>query len=702
MIFSRPRLFIAVVTMMLIASVFNMGHARQLRQSPPKSIRQLLGECDSLKVKGQFDQLQQKAKEGLDMVAANDMTNRAMLLFDLAISYYYRVKFDSAQYYFYQSLFYAQKTDSAKLITNVCVALIPVDYQLRQQDKADSCKNILQSITDTAKDKDILQNGYYALGYYYQQKAYYTTAQDYYLKGIELRRKEADTTRDVKKKLDYAIQCYTLFKLYMAADMPSNAFDILKDGRRFMNLSPVVNTRYLSSLTEAFSGKAGNIDSALFFLHKLNEVTKNVRPVPSEAVDGNIYVAQYYLDKKQYDKAFPFISHADSLASISQSPLLIYQGQLIKGRYYQETGNPQQAIVYLSKSIPLAKQLSKEEYADDLKYMALAQAGIGDEKASLQYYRQYVQLLDSITKEKMSRNFADQETRYQTNRKAEQIIILNKENQLKEMALANSSRLKWILITGLIVMAIFSLLMYLFYRNKEKLNKLLNDRNEALDKLNIALAQANDTKAKLFGIISHDLRSPVSNIVQLLRLKKENPGLVASIDQGDREEKLNIALVNVLDSMEDLLVWSKSQMEHFSPEIHTVNVDEVIIREIQFLDPLIRQQDVHIHYTPEKFYRQTDENFVSIIIRNLLQNAVKNSVKGSSIEIYTSQECLYITNTSLLVNAGELNRKLHALHTDGKKTGLGLQIIQDLSKAIHVEISFKQEDNNRITAAVQW
>ena len=41
--------------------------------------------------------------------------------------------------------------------------------------------------------------------------------------------------------------------------------------------------------------------------------------------------------------------------------------------------------------------------------------------------------------------------------------------------------------------------------------------------LNNELSVANDTKAKLFGVISHDLRAPVSSIVQLLHLQKENP-----------------------------------------------------------------------------------------------------------------------------------------------------------------------------------
>ena len=69
------------------------------------------------------------------------------------------------------------------------------------------------------------------------------------------------------------------------------------------------------------------------------------------------------------------------------------------------------------------------------------------------------------------------------------------------------------------------MLLYFIYRNKEKGNKILNNQNNELEKLNSELAVANETKAKLFGIIGHDLRSPASQIVQLLQLQKENPGI---------------------------------------------------------------------------------------------------------------------------------------------------------------------------------
>ena len=59
--------------------------------------------------------------------------------------------------------------------------------------------------------------------------------------------------------------------------------------------------------------------------------------------------------------------------------------------------------------------------------------------AGLQYYEEYVSSLDSLTKEKLSRTFADLETHYQTNEKEQRIQSLDKENRLRMLELQNAS-----------------------------------------------------------------------------------------------------------------------------------------------------------------------------------------------------------------------------------------------------------------------
>ncbi len=672
-----------------------------------EKIKTWLSYCDSMLLnssgaRNNFSVLQKAALRGVALTPATDAADRSRFFFYAGFGCYYQVKFDSAQYFFYQSLYEARRANAAEFIANACVALIPINFQLQQQDKVDSCKEIFQSIMDTTQNKKIQQDGYSAMGSYYQQKSYYSTAQDYLLKSIELRKKQVDTTHDNKLKADYAIQCYMLSKQYQNTDLNDKSLAILKEGQPFAAASPLVDTRYLSSFTEVYS-LLGNIDSALYYETVLEEHTKNSPTVPSEMVSANMNIANYYINNKQFASALPFVNKADTLAEKSKNPILLYQAQMEAGRYFEETGNPQQAISLLTQSLLVAKRISKEQYADGLKYMAVAQKKMGNADAALKYYEQYVEQSDTLTKEKISRNFADQETRYQTNQKELRIISLDKENRLKVLELQNAYRTRLLLVLGLIASGVIALLLYFIYRNKEKINKVLNKQNDQLEELNRQLAVANETKAKLFGIIGHDLRSPVSRIVQLLQLQKEKPGLINAEAQQRHEQKLTAASENVLETMEDLLLWSKSQMQHFTPQYGPVNLYNILQKELSLVNPLAEDKKLKIaQQIPGNLLQHTDENFVTVIIRNLLQNAVKYSDEGSTISIMADGQALYISNQCEKAHADVLNTKVHNTQVDSKGSGLGLQIANDLATSIHAKIFFSQPDDTTLTATLSW
>jgi signal transduction histidine kinase len=672
-----------------------------------EKIRAMLDYCESLRLHTGANPnnsvlLQRAALKGISITPDADAADLARFNFYCAFGCYYQVKFDSAQYYFYRSLHAAQKAKSAEFISSACVALIPVNFQLRQQDKVDSCKDILQSILDTTHNKKILQDGYSAMGSYYQQKAYYNTSEDYLIKSIELRKATVDTTTDIKLKSDYAIQCYILSKEYANTDVPDKSLAILKEGLPFSVFSPVVHIRYLSSFTEIYS-LLGNIDSALYYVRTLEETTKNSPVVPSELVSANLNIAKYYIDHNMAAKASPYITRADTLATRSKSPILIFQAALWRGRYQEQNGKYNEAIASLNQSLPLAKQLNKEQYAEGLKYMAEAEKGAGNANEAYRYFALYSDQSDSLTKEKISQNLADQETRYETNKKEQHIASLSKENKLELLELQAASRTKLFLILALVALGIIALLLYFIYRNKESSNQVLNERNYQLDLLNQKLEVANNTKTKLFGIIGHDLRSPISQVVQLLQIRKKDATQMSEEARQKHENKIQEASENVLDTMEDLLLWSKSQMQQFTPEFRMVDISAVVNKELALLDPLAKNKLVTVHTQVEpRFLQKTDENFITVIIRNLLQNAIRYSDLNSTVEISTGSGKLSISNQSSGIPADKLNELLNNREVNSRSVGLGLQIVQDLAAAIRVKINFHRQNNDRILSTIDW
>jgi len=245
--------------------------------------------------------------------------------------------------------------------------------------------------------------------------------------------------------------------------------------------------------------------------------------------------------------------------------------------------------------------------------------------------------------------------------------------------------------------------MSCFYRSKENLNQVLNEKNERLDQMNHKLAEANETKAKLFGIIGHDLRSPVGKIVQLLQLQKDSPEKLSEKSEKQYSERLKKASENLLETMEDLLIWSKSQMQSFSPHFLPVKIKNLIDREISMLKDQYENENFIIDkHVPVDFIQLSDENFLSVIFRNLLQNAIRYGDKAKPVSIRFTGHSISVINFSDKNAATALNALLAEAYVDSKTSGLGLQIAVDLANKINIKLHFSQEASNSLQANLSW
>ncbi|HEY5393687.1 MAG TPA: hypothetical protein VIJ57_16300, partial [Hanamia sp.] len=485
-----------VFFLFFLFSKLTAQQAKPQGQITKAEIQTILKQCEALKANGRDytdnNALYILAKNTIYKVDPADAENRSKLYAYLGYGYYLFLndsKIDSMQYAYEQSLREAQKANKASLIAQASISLMHLSYELRETDKAAIYKNILETIIDTTTDKNTLREGDAALADFYGNKSYYSTAQDYYLKTIKLSKEQADTSQNPIIKKTLASRYYMLGQLYLKTDEPGEAINTLFNGLNYFRNQTDLTYHFYTALITAYC-KKGNIYSALIYLHQyidpLEARFKNKMGAPFDVLFSNMAIAKYYLSQKQYNKATPYINKTVELVNSKPytDPDFMYAVQKMNGQYLLESKNYKRANDTLIRALPVAKEINREDEADILKYLAMAQSGLNNYPASLKYYEEYTALLDSLTKEKVSRNFADVQTHYQTNEKESRIVVLNQQNKLNTLELKQASSTRDLLILGLISIGLFSLLLYFIYRNKEKLNKILNQRNTQLDELN--------------------------------------------------------------------------------------------------------------------------------------------------------------------------------------------------------------------------
>jgi PAS domain S-box-containing protein len=158
-------------------------------------------------------------------------------------------------------------------------------------------------------------------------------------------------------------------------------------------------------------------------------------------------------------------------------------------------------------------------------------------------------------------------------------------------------------------------------------------QENALQALNTELTASNEQKNKLFSIIGHDLRNPISGSLQLLDLTLNDFASSSADEVHSYLSMMKTELSNANILLEDLLTWAKSQFNavSFNP-VEVENLGSLINKCIKTVSPMAVKKNISIiPYLKGELLLHADTGMLETIIRNLLSNAVKFTDTGGDI-----------------------------------------------------------------------
>ncbi|MFC4872929.1 tetratricopeptide repeat protein [Negadavirga shengliensis] len=164
-------------------------------------------------------------------------------------------------------------------------------------------------------------------------------------------------------------------------------------------------------------------------------------------------------------------------------------------------------------------------------------------------------------------------------------------------------------------------------------NRSIQQQNEMIDKQNQLLKEINQTKTKLLSILSHDLRSPMNSIKQLLMLQQE--GYFTEVDREEAMALLHEQVENTERMLNNLLQWANKQTDgmEVNPESFdmTVVVDDLVTT-YGFQTKAKRIKVIHSRQSLPEVWM--DKAHFQIIVQNLLGNAVKFTPYHGEISLF--------------------------------------------------------------------
>lgn len=279
------------------------------------------------------------------------------------------------------------------------------------------------------------------------------------------------------------------------------------------------------------------------------------------------------------------------------------------------------------------------------------------------YQRLYIGIHDSLQEQRNNERMAIMQARFESEIKESKIELLTKDTQLKQKEI-NSQRLwKWWSVGGLALMVVLAFMLWYSNGLKRKTNIELANKNAEIAMQAQALHSLNLTKDKLFSIISHDLRSPLASLSGLIAVL--GMGAMTHEEFSLMSHKISKNLDRVQGDLENLLMWAQSQLNGLNLDPTMIELRAVIDEKVQLFSEIARQKAITIeNEVSESHCAVADRNHISLVMRNLLANAIKFNRIGGIIKVTADRKNEFIevsvTDTGIGMTEEDVARLFNA------------------------------------------
>jgi signal transduction histidine kinase len=272
-------------------------------------------------------------------------------------------------------------------------------------------------------------------------------------------------------------------------------------------------------------------------------------------------------------------------------------------------------------------------------------------------------------------------------------------------------------ILSIVFLVILFVLVVYFYSVKRKHNLQLEENynfiqeQKALLEENFLelkskekkLSELNATKDKFFSIIAHDLKNPFNVLIGLSDIVISQPDMRHSEEFEEIIDGMYQTATSGYNLLDNLLEWARSQTGDIENKPEVLDMNKIFIQNAAFFNESAKAKKIEICISNSVNHQVfADYHMVNLIVRNLMNNAIKFSYPEGKIEIKGEQNDKFFIFTIQDFGVGmseQTQAKLfkiestnpHTVTANEKGTGLGLIICKEFIEKNGGEIWVESE-----------
>lgn len=380
------------------------------------------------------------------------------------------------------------------------------------------------------------------------------------------------------------------------------------------------------------------------------------------------------------------------------------------GQVAMKKGRATEAIGYLLKAydVMLGAKVTRELF-EISKLLSQAYEQNRDYANALKYMHVHLEYRDSIFNEDNLKRVQQLQKDYELNKKEAEIKLLNKDNLIRKSYAEKQRAITWGLASGLVLLAAVIVLLIASRRAERRNRQQITEQRDALSVQAEELNELNQFKDKTFSVLSHDLRGPIASVTSAIAMLDSDLEQ-EELDMIKPEINRQLGAVNML--LDNLLHWSAGNMRG----VKAINRELIDLKQIVDSNLLLvgaTAATKHIalqNNIDERVWAFADAGQVDVVIRNLLNNALKFTGNGGAVKLEAAEErdevVISVADTGVGMDKQQVAKLFTAsggstYGTAGEKgTGLGLMLCYEFIKANGGSITVESEIGKGTTFSV--
>lgn len=192
---------------------------------------------------------------------------------------------------------------------------------------------------------------------------------------------------------------------------------------------------------------------------------------------------------------------------------------------------------------------------------------------------------------------------------------------------------------------------------------------------------------------SHEIQTPLAVIkskidllIQSQNLKENEVQLITSIDD---------ACTKLIRLNKTLLLLTKIENRQFKTT-EKISIEKTVDNSLALFEEYIQANNIHvIKNTENDFSVYINPDLCSVLINNLLQNAIRHNTEGGNISIFIKHNCLSIQNSGKeeTLDTNSLFERFQKKSNSQQSLGLGLAIAKEIAEINGLTLKYTFTEN---------